>query len=35
MDVFDTQKSDDLLTRAREVIPGGIFGHYGTSSSRP
>ena len=35
MDVFDTQKSEDLLTRAREVIPGGIFGHYGTSTNRP
>ena len=30
MDRFDTQKSEDLLARAREVIPGGVFGHYGT-----
>ena len=35
MERFDTQKSEDLLARAREVIPGGVFGHYGTSVRRP
>ena len=35
MDRFSTQKSEDLLTRAKEVIPGGVFGHYGTSIRRP
>ena len=35
MDRFNTQKSEDLLLRAREVIPGGVFGHYGTSIRRP
>ena len=25
---YDTKKSHELLKRAKEVIPGGIFGHY-------
>ena len=25
MERFDTQKSEDLLARAREVIPGGVL----------
>ena len=25
---YKVKKSDDLLKQAKEVIPGGIFGHY-------
>ena len=35
MEIYDTSNSDELLSRARDVIPGGIFGHYGTSTNRP
>ena len=26
--IYDVKKSDELLRKAKEVIPGGIFGHY-------
>ena len=35
MDPFDTSKSESMLKRAKDVIPGGIFGHYGGSIRRP
>ena len=25
---YEVKKSDEYLTKAKEVIPGGIFGHY-------
>ncbi len=31
MTVYSTSRSDAMMRRAREVIPGGIFGHYGAS----
>ena len=26
--IYEVKKSDELLRKAKEVIPGGIFGHY-------
>ncbi len=31
MNTFDVSNSGHLLERAKEVIPGGVFGHYGFS----
>ena len=31
MTVYSTSRSEAMMPRAREVIPGGIFGHYGAS----
>ena len=25
---YSTKKSHELLKKAKEVIPGGVFGHY-------
>jgi glutamate-1-semialdehyde 2,1-aminomutase len=31
MKTFEVSKSNDMLERAKSVIPGGIYGHYGFS----
>jgi len=28
MSVYKMKKSHNLLKRAKEVIPGGVFGHF-------
>lgn len=35
METFDTGKSEALFTRAKAVIPGGLYGHYAGSITRP
>lgn len=35
MDVLDTTKSQALFARAKDVIPGGIYGHYAGNNRRP
>lgn len=34
MPTYDTTRSEALLSRAREVIPGGLYGHYSGSINR-
>lgn len=34
MEIYDTSESEALFSRARQVIPGGIYGHYAPSSKR-
>jgi len=34
MQTYDTSESISLFNRAREVIPGGIYGHYAASNKR-
>lgn len=34
MRTYDTSKSQALFERAKEVIPGGIFGHYAAAARR-
>ena len=34
--IYDVEKSDELLRKAKEVIPGGIFGYkYAIRDSGP
>ena len=35
MQTYDTSKSEEMFSRAKAVIPGGIFGHYGGAVKRP
>lgn len=35
MDKFDTSRSQEMFARAKEVIPGGIYGHYAGTNTRP
>lgn len=35
MQTFDTTESEAILSRAKEVIPGGLFGHYAGAITRP
>ena len=35
MQAYDTSKSEEMFSRAKAVIPGGIFGHYGGAVKRP
>ena len=35
MSEYDTSESEAMFARAKEVIPGGIFGHYAGNNSRP
>jgi glutamate-1-semialdehyde 2,1-aminomutase len=35
MDVLDTTKSQAMFARAKNVIPGGIYGHYAGNNRRP
>ena len=34
MPTYDTTRSEALLSRAREFIPGGLYGHYSGSIDR-